>query len=296
MKKIADTAYLVAMYRALETERPDSLFKDKYASLLAGSKGAMLVEILGEKQKITNAIALRTRLIDEQIEKLVKSQNIDTVLNLAAGLDTRPYRLSLPNSLHWIEVDFPDIIVEKEQKLQNVIPVCSLERIQLDISDTCLRKNLFAEISKKAKQVLVISEGFLSYLPEIEVAAIASDIKSQSKLIWWLFELESSETLENYDNIYPRKIFDQYFANGNKTLLFAPQEGANFFQKYGWEITDSISAWKESRRLKRDIRITRLLEPLMNFFAKANWEKFQQQGTIILLEQKNNSSFVIRHS
>ncbi len=289
MKNIADTAYLVAMYRALETERPDSLFKDKYANLLAGSKGAMLVEILGEKQKITNAIALRTRLIDEQIEKLVKSQNIDTVLNLAAGLDTRPYRLALPNSLHWIEVDFPDIIVEKEQKLQAVIPVCSLERIKLDITDTYLRKNLFAEISKKAKQVLVISEGFLSYLPEIEVAAIASDIKSQSKLIWWLFELESAETLENYDNIYPRKIFDQYFANGKKTLLFAPQEGANFFQKYGWEIADSISAWKESRRLERDVRITRLLEPFMSCFAKANWEKIQQQGNIILLEQNNNS-------
>ncbi|PAX57981.1 class I SAM-dependent methyltransferase [Brunnivagina elsteri] len=283
MKNIADTAYLVAMYRALETERPDSLFKDKYAALLAGSKGAMLVEILGEKEKITNAIALRTRLIDEQIEKLVQSQKIDTVLNLAAGLDTRPYRLDLPNSLHWIEVDFPDIIVEKEQKLQNIIPVCSLERIKLDITDTHLRKNLFSDISKNAKQVLVISEGFLSYLPEIEVAAIASDIKSQSKFIWWLFELESAETLENYDNIYTRKIFDQYFASGNRTLLFAPKQGANFFKQYGWQVTESISAWKESRRLKRDIKITRLLEPLMNLFAKANWEKLQQQGSIILL-------------
>ncbi len=283
MKNIADTAYLVAMYRALETERPDALFKDDYAGLLAGGKGAMLVEILGEKQKITNAIALRTHLIDEQIEKLVKSQNIDTVLNLAAGLDTRPYRLSLPNSLHWIEVDFPDIIVEKEPKLQNVIPVCSLERIKLDITDSCLRKNLFSDISKNAKQVLVISEGLLSYLSENQVAAIALDIKSQSKLIWWLFELESSETLENYDNIYTRKIFDQYFAGGNKTLLFAPQEGTNFFQKYGWQVAESVSAWKELRRLKRDIKLTRLLEPLMRCFAKANWEKFQQQGSIVLL-------------
>lgn len=279
MKNIADTAYLVAMYRALESERADALFHDPYARLLAGGKGAMLVEVLGEKEKITNAIALRTRLIDEQIEKLVQSHKIDTVLNLAAGLDTRPYRLNLPASLRWVEVDFADILTEKEQKLLQATPVCTLERVKLDITDTFLRKRLFAEITKNSKQALVITEGLLSYLPELQVASIAADIYEQSNLNWWLFELESADTLQNYDKIYARKIFDQYFASGNKTLLFAPQEGTSFFKKYGWRVAESLCVWKELRRLKRQVKLAWLVEGLM----KLNQADTQQQSSIVLL-------------
>jgi methyltransferase (TIGR00027 family) len=283
MKNIADTAYLVAMYRALESERPDALFCDPYARLLAGGKGAMLVEVLGEKNNITNAIALRTRLIDEQIEKLAQSHKIDTVLNLAAGLDTRPYRLNVPASLHWVEVDFASILVEKEQKLLHAQPVCALERIQLDITDISLRKNLFASINKNSKQVLVITEGLLSYLPEAQVASIAADIYEQSKLNWWLFELESADTLLHYDQIYARKIFDQYFASGNRTLLFAPHEGTSFFHRYGWGVAESLCVWKELRRLKRQVKLAWLAE-LMSKLNPENWNNFlSQQSRIVLL-------------
>src|SRR5256885_6123414 len=34
-------------------------------------------------------------------------QGTDMVVNLAAGLDARPYRMALPASLQWIEVDLP---------------------------------------------------------------------------------------------------------------------------------------------------------------------------------------------
>ncbi|MHC5824850.1 MAG: YncE family protein [Nostoc sp.] len=68
MKNIAETAYLAAMYRALESERVDALFQDPLARVLAGGKGEMLVEVIGEKDKITNAIAIRT--IDRQHQRL----------------------------------------------------------------------------------------------------------------------------------------------------------------------------------------------------------------------------------
>jgi methyltransferase (TIGR00027 family) len=284
MKNITDTAYLVAMYRALESERADALFCDPYARLLAGGKGAMLVEVLGEKERITNAIALRTRLIDEQIEKLVYTKNIDTVVNLAAGLDTRPYRLNLPASLRWIEIDFGEILTEKEQKLIQAKPVCSLERIKLDITDIPERKRLFTEITKNSKQALVITEGLLSYLPESQVASIATDIYEQSKLNWWLFELESANTLQNYDKIYARRIFDQYFASGNKTLLFAPTEGIGFFQKFGWRVAESLCIWKELRRLKREVKLAWLVEGLIKL-NQAQKQKVEQQSSIVLLRK-----------
>ncbi|OKH32341.1 methyltransferase, partial [Calothrix sp. HK-06] len=121
--------------------------------------------------------------------------------------------------------------------------------------------------------------GLLSYLPELEVASIAADIYEQSKLNWWLFELESADTLQNYDKIYARKIFDQYFASGNKTLLFAPTEGTSFFHKYGWRVAESLCVWKELRRLKRQVKLAWLVEMLM----KLNQANTQQQSSIVLL-------------
>ncbi|WP_340094636.1 hypothetical protein [Nostoc punctiforme] len=46
----------MAMYRALESERADALFKDPLTRVLAGGKGEMFVEVIGKKDKITNAM------------------------------------------------------------------------------------------------------------------------------------------------------------------------------------------------------------------------------------------------
>ncbi|MBN3923748.1 SAM-dependent methyltransferase [Nostoc sp. NMS4] len=285
MKNIAETAYLVAMYRALESERVDALFKDPLARVLAGGKGEMLVEVIGEKDKITNAIAIRTYVLDNLILQLINSKNIDTVINLAAGLDTRPYRLPFCASLCWIEVDLPEIIAYKEQLLKDQQPLCLLERVKLDITNLALRKTFFSEINLATRQALVITEGLLSYLHETQVALLATDIYEQSNLNWWLFELESSLALKDYDQVYARKIFDQYFANGNKTLLFAPEQGAEFFQQYNWKVAKSVSAWKELHRLNRGIKFTWLLEIIMKLVANEYWEKIQQQGSVVLLER-----------
>lgn len=42
LRHVSDTARWVAMDRALESERPDALFRDPYARRLAGTEGAAL--------------------------------------------------------------------------------------------------------------------------------------------------------------------------------------------------------------------------------------------------------------
>lgn len=284
-KNISETAHLVAMYRALETERPDALIQDPFARLLAGALGEALMEMLGDKQNATNALAIRTRVIDELILWLVESKRIDTVLNLGAGLDTRPYRLTLPASLHWIEVDLPAILSYKEQKLENEKPSCLLELVKLDLGDINVRNALFSRVNTEAKQVLVITEGLLVYLLPEQVASLAADLHMQSNFRWWLFELMSSFTLQQSRKYQVQKIFDQYFAAGNATLLFAPEEGSEFFRRYGWQVAQLRSAWEESRRLKREIRFAWFLKVLIRWFAKERWETFSQRDGIVLLER-----------
>ena len=66
-------------------------------------------------------MVIRTLIIDDLIENAVAA-GIDTVVNLGAGLDARPYRMKLPESLHWIEVDYPQVIDWKADKLAAIIP------------------------------------------------------------------------------------------------------------------------------------------------------------------------------
>ena len=110
IENISDTALWVAYYRAMETERNDSIFKDPYAKILAGTKGKEIVENLPHGKSSSWWLIVRTKVLDNWILDLVNQKKIDTVLNLAAGLDTRPYRVDLPSGLNGREVDFVHVL------------------------------------------------------------------------------------------------------------------------------------------------------------------------------------------
>src|ERR1700759_2101005 len=110
---VGDTALLVAGQRALESARPDALFRDALAAQLAGERGRDIVERLPRRALSGWGVAIRTVIIDDFITRAV-ADGVDTVLCLGAGLDARPYRMALPESLHFIEVDFPAMLDLKE--------------------------------------------------------------------------------------------------------------------------------------------------------------------------------------
>src|SRR5438445_1735868 len=114
VRNISDTARWAAVFRARETERADALFRDPYAERLAGKMGVEIANTLPEGNSHAWAWVARTYLFDQFITQEMR-QGTDMVLNLAAGLDARPYRMSLPASLQWIEVDLPEILTYKEE-------------------------------------------------------------------------------------------------------------------------------------------------------------------------------------
>src|SRR5438270_7056483 len=110
IEHISDTAKWVAVYRAMETERPDAIFRDPFAARLAGEKGQAIVDAMKSGRAMAWAMIVRTAVFDEIILERVRNGNADVVLNLAAGLDARPWRLPLPPTLRWIDVDLPGIL------------------------------------------------------------------------------------------------------------------------------------------------------------------------------------------
>ena len=244
IRNISDTARWVAVYRARETERVDAVFRDPFARRLAGERGEQIAKSNPLGGDVSWPMVARTYAIDEMILAEIE-RGTDAVINLAAGLDARPYRMRLPASLLWAEADLPEILSYKEGILRDEKPVCRLERIRLDLSNAPARTEVFDQLSRQAKKVLIITEGLITYLSREEVARLAQDLAVPASFHSWILDMPSPALL--------RRLQQRMASNLKKTapFKFAPEEGTKFFVSYGWIPKDVRSVLKTAAHIKR---------------------------------------------
>lgn len=242
VSNVSDTARWVACYRALETRRSDAVFKDPLAERLAGEKGRAIVERAKEHMHNGWPIIARTKVIDDLVLDCV-AQGCDGVLNLAAGLDTRPYRLDLPASLPWVEADLPGLIDEKTALLAGETPRCQLERVKVDLADANTRAQFLDRALADRKRILVLSEGLVMYLDDDTVRALSRDLQRPG-IAWWMLDTISPKI---------RDVFMTRMATDLRQapMHFAPGNGLAFFEDLGWNARDVRSLASEARRLRR---------------------------------------------
>jgi len=245
IRNISDTAIWAAIYRAEENARPDALFRDPLAARLAGERGGAIRESLPRRARRAWPWIARTVLFDRIITQAI-ARGADLVLNLAAGLDARPYRMSLPPALQWIEVDLPDLLDYKEHVLAGERPNCQLERVRLDLSDRVSRQELFSMIALRTKRALVITEGLLIYLAPDDVGALADDLREPAAFAEWLLDLVSPGILALLE-----KEIGSELAAANAPPKFGPDEGTDFFVPHGWQPASVDSLLKTAAKLGR---------------------------------------------
>jgi methyltransferase (TIGR00027 family) len=245
IRNISDTALLAAVYRARETERQDALFRDPFARRLSGERGDQIADAIPFSNRNTWAWVTRTYLFDQFIVEQIQ-QGVDMVVNLAAGLDTRPYRMALPAALQWIEVDLPGILSYKEEILGSEKPVCALERARLDLSDATARPEFFAQLGRRAAKSLIITEGLIIYFSTDQVRALAEDLAAPRAFQRWVVDLASPGLLGML-----QKNMDPSLSKGGASLKFGPEEGPDFFVSHGWKPIDVRSPLKTAARFKR---------------------------------------------
>jgi methyltransferase (TIGR00027 family) len=253
VRNISDTARWAAVFRARETERADALFRDPYAERLAGKMGVEIANTLPAGNSHAWAWVARTYLFDQFITQELE-QGTDLVVNLAAGLDARPYRMSLPASLQWIEVDLPEILTYKEGILANEKPRCALQRIRTDLADVSARRALFADLDRRADRTLILTEGLLIYLSAEEVAAVARDLAASAHFQRWILDLHSPGLLRMMQRTTGKQLLEV-----GAPFKFAPVEGPAFFMPHGWEPSDVKGLLKTATRFKRPPFFLRLL-------------------------------------
>jgi len=244
IRDISDTARWVAVYRARESDRPDAVFRDPYARRLAGERGEQIANALND-QNMQWSVVARTYAFDRWIVKEVEA-GADLVVNLAAGLDARPYRLPLPSTLRWVEVDLPEILEYKTQALAGERPVCALDRVPLDLSNHDARRGLLADLSRRSSRAVIVSEGLIIYLMPAEVAALARDLTSAPNIQRWILDVVSPGLLAMINERAGAML-----RQAGAPFLFAPAEGPAFFERCGWKVLGVRSLLKTAASLKR---------------------------------------------
>jgi methyltransferase (TIGR00027 family) len=243
IKHVADTALWVAVYRAQESERPDAMFRDPLAGVLAGERGRKIAAAMPFGKFMEWILVIRTVAIDQLIANAI-ARGIDTVVNLGAGLDTRPYRMQLPSTLRWIEIDFPDMIAYKNEKLSGEKPVCHLERIAADLSDSALRRRIFDRIGSESKKALVITEGVIPYLSSAEAGALSEDLFAVTSFQYWIQDYYQGRRSRLGTRRITRLMKGAPFK-------FDGSHWLSFFQQHGWSIESNITAAEVAQRVRR---------------------------------------------
>jgi methyltransferase (TIGR00027 family) len=225
---VSDTAIWVAYYRAKENDRPDAMFRDPLAKRLVGERGAAIAKRFGPMSRYTEwTLVTRTVLIDDFIREGI-ADGVDAVLNLGAGLDTRPYRMELPASFRWVEADYPHMVEYMDRMLATETPRCPLQRVGVDLADDEARRRFLANVLPDAKKVLVLTEGVIPYLTEQQVAALAADLRSQPRFAGWIGEYFGPQAYRYLRSTARSRVL------ANAPFRFFPEDWIGFFARNGW--------------------------------------------------------------
>ena len=186
---MAKTALGMARVRAEESRRPDRLFDDPYAqAFLAAAPGAFAAD---QERATSGGLArlgavfffhgvIRTRFFDDYLI-VATAVGCGQVVLLAAGLDTRAFRLAWPDGVRLFELDLPRLLAFKERVLaaQHAVPRCQRAVLPAD-----LREDWPAVLTtagfQPAQPTAWLAEGLLTYLSADQAARLFTTVAELS--------------------------------------------------------------------------------------------------------------------
>ena len=174
---VGSTALFVATARALEAQKPDPLVVDPYAEVFCRAVGGPAADVLDGKVPdhqlktaefgvyFVNFQAARTKYFDDYFRQAADA-GVRQVVILAAGLDSRAYRLDWPAATTIFELDRPQVLDFKREVLagHGDQPRAERREIHVDLREDWPKALLDNDFDKD-KPSAWLAEGLLIYLP-----------------------------------------------------------------------------------------------------------------------------------
>lgn len=276
---VGATAVMVAAARAAETARPDALIRDPYAKILVADAGTGAWEYLLDDEFVAkmaeadaeiaalfehmgNYQAVRTHFFDDFFARAMDT-GIRQVVILAAGLDSRAFRLPWATGTTVFEIDQPKVLQYKAATLarHDVSPAAVRHEIPVDLRQdwpTALANAGF----DGARPTAWLAEGLLMYLPAAAQDRLFSQISELSapgsRVAAETMGIHSAERRERM-----KTSFDKLAAQFGiqpvdiTALTYEDPDRADvavWLSANGWR-SDAVDSQEEMRRLGRFVEI-----------------------------------------
>jgi methyltransferase (TIGR00027 family) len=275
---VGATAVMVALARAVDTASADPLIRDEFAEPLVSTPELAAVreqvaawwapepdeddpDFTVDSQQMVNYQAVRTHFFDAYLVEAAAS-GIRQVVLLAAGLDSRAYRLDWPAGTSVYEIDLPKVLDYKAQTLADVgaTPTADRRAVPVDLRHDwpqALRDAGFDASTPTAW----LAEGLLPFLPAAAQEAMFASIDTLSGTgsrvaveIFGVDNAQREEAQEKWEQRRAKRAARGEDTSFNPFDLWFDDEGrpdpADWFSANGWA-TVAVAAREEAARLGR---------------------------------------------
>jgi methyltransferase (TIGR00027 family) len=187
-----------------------------------------------------SGIMYRKRYIDDAL--IASSREIDAVVNLGAGFDTRAYRLpSLAEIPVW-EVDQPANIKSKQDRLRlrfGRLPA-HVTLVSIDFDREALGPALATRGYMGRKRTFFIWEAVTQYLTETGISATLDFLATVPRGSRLAFTYVLKDFLDG-QNLYGQERLHERYVKGNIWLFgLDPRSISDFLDPYGWRVTEHL--------------------------------------------------------
>ena len=259
--KASRTAQYMALFRALETNRPRAkrLFNDPYAAsfLDSGLKTAtkisnfpVLRELIQKiiQQKVPGAFSsglARTKYIDDLLQETIDN-GVKQVIILGAGFDTRALRLDFLKQVSVIEIDHPntaklklDTLKESFKKLPDNIKYLQIDFNKESLEDLAINHSIDFSIP-----TTIIWEGVTNYLDKHAIDSTFKFAESFSKESYIIFTYVNNMVLDQPNKFYgaEKLLKDLAEIEEHWTFGFKPEELKDYLIKYNYILLEDLGA------------------------------------------------------
>lgn len=243
------SALIVASGRAIETQRSDGLIDDPFARAFveAAAPSVSLPSRLDPDEAWTTQstyIGLRSRFFDRFFAD-ASAGEIRQVVLLAAGLDTRAFRLDWPADSTVYEIDRAEVLGFKDEVLTSRGAIGGAHRVVVPVD---LRHDWTAALRDAgfdpAQLTAWLAEGLLPYLPartEADLFARVQDLSAPGSRIAVEHFAQSAAKINNHPSF--RTVAERFGVNVAEMLYDEPrQDPVELLTANGWDVTTSSVA------------------------------------------------------
>jgi methyltransferase (TIGR00027 family)/uncharacterized protein (TIGR02246 family) len=237
---VGNTARWIAASRAKESELALPLFTDPFARELSGEAGFELQKTMRAAMGAQGDgpdlyLSIRTKFLDDALLNAVRYRRLHQVVILAAGMDTRAFRIPWPSGVKVFEVDRDEIFDHKEAVLARAgaSPSCERHVVRADLARPWTGALLAAGFHKSTPTAFLI-EGLLMYLEEGEALALLAAVgEVAAPGSWMAADVVNPEVLTSpYMSRYMNALHE-----AGSPWKFGIEDPETFFEQRGWSPT-----------------------------------------------------------